>query len=219
MSEVTLDLASRGFYMDEKLGDTTWRLEAMDPFLRQILLDVTNIVRLFNMNHNGLRVSPNVLQEIIISVGYRLVRFSTLSGPQPRGELDSACHIGLTSFLTTLFIQAGRKFMKYSLVARRLVEVIDKGSYGGDNDLALWLLFIGGISVLRGMDQMWLLSKIRQSSNALKIKDWDGLHQYLVLFPWICCVHDEPAKALWYSASIDLDRVGKKSKPRSFLTS
>lgn len=184
--------------MNRNVADSKPKFNRMDPFLQQILVDVTNIAHLFNMSHTGLKMDPNMLQEVIVSVGYRLIRFHPLGGPQLESKVESAWHIGLAAFTTTLYLQFGRRrFLKYSLVAQRLREVIDRGLDEEDNDLMLWLLFIGGISVLAEVDQTWLVPRIHQVAQALGIEDWAALHQSIGQFPWINSLHDETGKALW----------------------
>jgi len=199
MFDVALALASEGFFMSRNLVASGSRFNKLDPFLRQILLDVTDIASLFNMDY---KIDPQKLQEVVVSVGCRLVRFHPLCGPQLEIKLESAFHIGLTSFMTTLFIQFGRRrFLKYGLVTQYLKNVIDRGLDEEDNDLMLWLLFIGGTSVLAGADQAWLVSRTQQAVQSLGIKSWAELHQCLVQFPWINSLHDKVGKALWDSVT------------------
>jgi hypothetical protein len=200
MSELALALASEGYFMKSNLIDSDPRFIKMDPFLHQILLDVTGITSLFNTDHTGFKLDASALQELIVSVGCRLVRFHPLSEPQLENRLESAFHIGLTALVTTLFLQFGRRrFLKYGLVTQYLREVIDRGLDGEDNDLMLWLLFLGGISVLKEVDEAWLALRIYQAVRSLNIEDWAGLHSCLIQFPWIKTLHDEPGKALWDS--------------------
>ncbi|EXJ79038.1 hypothetical protein A1O3_08539 [Capronia epimyces CBS 606.96] len=198
MSDVALALASEGLLMNRHLGDCRSRFDGIDPCLRQILLDVTNIASLFNMDY---KMDPHTFQEVIVSLGSRLVRFHPLSGPPLEGRLESACHVGLITFVTTFFLQCGRRrFLKYGLVGQHLRQVIDRGLDKQDDDLMLWILFIGGTSVLADRDHAWLMPKIQRTLRSLSIETWAGLHQCLVLFPWVNSLHDEAAKALWDAA-------------------
>lgn len=198
MSDVAQALASQGFFMSREFADSGSKFQRMDPFLQRVLLDVTSVTCLFNMDHAGLKVDPNMLQEVIVSVGCRLVRFHPLGGPQLESKLEAACHIGLIAFTTTLFLQFGRRrFLKYGLVAQRLKEVIDREMEEEDDDVMLWLLFIGGISILAEVDQAWLISRIHTVIQTLGIKDWPALHGYLVQLPWINSLYDETGKSLW----------------------
>jgi hypothetical protein len=177
----------------------------MNPFLQQILVDVTGISSLLNRKNIDFRLDSDMLQEIIVSVGYRLVHFHSLCEPPLENRLESVCHIGLTAFMTTMFLQFGRRrYLKYGLVAQCARKIIEEGLDEGDGDVMLWLLFVGGISVLDGVGQTWLASKIRRVAKALGIRDWDALHRCLVKFPWIDSVHDEAGKMLWESVGGDI---------------
>lgn len=198
MSNVVLVLEAEGFFINQSLVGSNARFKQTNLSLQQILLDITNIASLFNNSNIDFRLDPQTLQEIVISVGYRLIQFRTLNGPGIQIKLDAAYHIGLTTFLTTLFLKLShRRFLRYRLIAQRLKEVIEEGLDEQESDLMLWLLFIGGISDLAGLDQDWLCSKIRQLLQQLGIESWEALHQCLIEFPWIRCLHDEAGKALW----------------------
>ena len=197
--------------MNRNVAGSDPRFHRMDPFLQQILVDVTDVARLFNMDSAALNMDPNMFQEVIVSVGYRLIRFHPFGGPQLEAKLEPACHIGLVAFTTTLYLQFGRRrFLRYRLVAQRLQEVIERGLDLEDNDLMLWLLFIGGVSVLAEVSQIWLVSRIYQVTQSLDIEDWTALHKTIVRFPWINCLHDEAGKALWNTVMKGQNEVRNK---------
>ncbi|MBV36668.1 MAG: hypothetical protein CMP47_14640 [Rickettsiales bacterium] len=197
MANVALTLATRGFFMNRTMGGLALRFNGLDPTLQQILVDLISIASLFNA---GCRMDPHTLQEVVVSVGYRLIRFHPLCGPCLEDKLSSAFHIGLTSLLTTLFLRlGGRRFLRYSPVTERLKEVIESGLDEDDRDLMLWLLFIGRVSVLEGPDQDWIVPRIRQAVLSLGITSWAGVHRCILQFPWINALHDKAGKALWES--------------------
>ena len=200
MPEVAEMLSAEGFFMNRTLINYGSRLNSMNTSLQQILLDVTNVACLFNLIDAGSKLDPVVFQEIIISIGDRLVRFHAL-GDSPLGmKLEAAYHIGLIVFLTTLFIQIGRRrFLKYGLVGQCLKEVIKRGLDEDDNDLLLWLLFIGGISVLGGADQPWVVLEILKATSSMDIANWTELHKRLSRFPWINNLHNAAGEALWHT--------------------
>lgn len=129
---------------------------------------------------------------------HRLVRFLELGGPLLESKLDAVYHIGLIAFMTTLFLQFdGRRFLRYTLVSRCLKSVIQRGIFEIDGDSLLWLLFIGGISVLEETDQRWVILQISHMVRLLGIESWVQLRQTLTQLPWIGAIHDGPGKALW----------------------
>ncbi|KAK7229755.1 hypothetical protein V2G26_001925 [Clonostachys chloroleuca] len=92
-------------------------LAEASPDLKEIIQDVNCLALWFN-NDDICDADPDDLQEIIVSVGYRLVQFDSLSSPPMESYPNSVYQIGLIAFLTTLFLQTGgRRFLKYHLVA------------------------------------------------------------------------------------------------------
>ena len=207
MVDVALALEAEGFLLNRRSTTLRSSSNRVDPRLNQVLLDANGIVALLNMDCVRFRFEPDMLQEIIVSIGCRLVAFHPLCEPQLESRLDSAYHIGLTAFITTLFLQVGRRrFQKYGLVGQHLKLAIEKGLEEEDNSVMLWLLFVGGISVLEGGDQAWLHSRIHHVAASLELDSWDMLRQHLLQFPWIISLHDEPGKALWDAARMSPQR-------------
>uniref|UniRef100_A0A8H7K7V7 Transcription factor domain-containing protein n=1 Tax=Bionectria ochroleuca TaxID=29856 RepID=A0A8H7K7V7_BIOOC len=167
------------------------------PDLWKIFQDVNGLACWFN-NDVTCDADPDDLQEIIVSVGYRLVRFCSLGSPPTEANLNSAYHIGLVAFLTTLFLKTGgRRFLKYHLVARRLRDIVNRGQHESDKRPLLWLLFMGGISVLEESDQPWLLQRIKENTQLLAIESWTHMQCILCCFPWIHHLHTKPSRHLW----------------------
>jgi hypothetical protein len=175
----------------------------MHPFLKQIFQDVMNLTSLFNMGDVNFRLDPHELQEVMVSVGHRLIRFHPLCEPQLENEVESAYHIGLIVFVTTLYIQRGRRrFLKYRLVGKCLIETINRSLDEENGDLMLWLLFLGAISVLQDLDRNFLVDKIQKVMLSVHISTWEAVHKSLLRFPWIRTIHDEPGKEFWNSMKL-----------------
>lgn len=117
------------------------------PFLSQILSDVLSITHLLNFPSLNFRFDPHILQEFLVSVGCRLIRFRPLSyyQSQPTAKrskhapgsaaarqtrIESAIHLGLISLSTTLFLQFGRRrFLRYELVRDCLTSLINEWDF------------------------------------------------------------------------------------------
>ena len=200
MVEISSHLASCGFVGTASFASLgCYRaLRHVNPYLQQILLDVCNVTAFFTQ---GYRMDPHILQETIASFGYRLVRFQPLGVPLLRGRLDSICHIALTALTTTLFFQIGRRrLMQYELVGKHLKDVVAADLEDVDPDVRLWLLFVGGVSVLPEREESWLLTKIQETVRDGFIRDWEDAHRRIMQFPWITSLHDLEAERFWYSA-------------------
>ncbi|CAH0018991.1 unnamed protein product [Clonostachys rhizophaga] len=172
-------------------------LAEASPDLKEMIHDVNCLAFWFN-NDDTCAADPDDLQEIIVSVGYRLVQFDSLGSPPMEGYSNSVYHIGLIAFLTTLFLQTGgKRFLKYYLVARRLRDIVNRGEHEPDKRPLLWLLFMGGISVLEESDRPWLLQRIKETTQLLAIESWTHMQSILCRFPWIHHMHTEPSRHLW----------------------
>jgi hypothetical protein len=162
------------------------------------MLDLWNISALFN---TGFKMDARMVQEVLVSVGSRLIRFHSLGDRPLEDRFEEACHAGVTAFTTTFVIRVGpRRFLQYTLVGQYLKDVIFRGLGGEDGDLLLWLLVIGGISVLSGPDLGWIVPRIRSVAATLGIRSWEGLRVCFAPFPWIETLHEESGRELWYTA-------------------
>lgn len=78
----------------------------------------------------------------------------------------------------------------------------------------LWLLHIGGISVLAGPEeQKWLAPKVQELAwGVMGVLEWEGtgthggcgmgVKEYLLRFPWVNSLHSEPGRAMWDSLGV-----------------
>ena len=200
MVKISSHMTSRGFVGTASFASLGCyqAFRHLNPYLQQILLDVCNVTAFFTQ---GYRMDPHILQETIASFGYRLVLFQPVGAPLLRSRLDSICHIALTALTTTLFFQIGRRrLMQYELVGKHLKDVVAAGFEDVDPDVRLWLLFVGGVSVLPEREESWLLTKIIETARDGFIQDWEDAYRRIMHFPWIASLHDLEAERFWYSA-------------------
>nr|CAQ58441.1 putative leucin zipper protein [Sordaria macrospora] len=213
------------------------------PFLSQILSDVLSITTLLNSPYLNFRFDPHTLQEFLVSVGCRLIRFRPLSYYQPQTQkgkrppppqtkqtrIESAIHLGLIALTTTLFLQFGRRrFLRYELVRDCMTTLISDWDYHStspsntsenpadsvEKQTLLWLLHIGGISVLAGPEeQKWLAPKVQELAwGVMGVLEGEGtgthggcgmgVKEYLLRFPWVNSLHSEPGRAMWDSLGV-----------------
>jgi hypothetical protein len=198
MDDIYTSLAAEDFDVDNMSPIPSTRFSSLPQSLKQVMIDLWNISAMFNA---GVKMDPNMLQEFLVSIGCRLIRFHPLGDPPLGDRFEEACHAGITAFATTFVIRIGpRRFLHYSLVGQYLKDAIFRGLDGEDSDLLLWLLVIGGISVLSGPDLGWIVPRIRSVAASLGIRSWEGLKACFAPFPWIETLHEEPGRELWYTA-------------------
>ncbi len=166
--------------------------------IQDILVDVMSITTLFNNPPTRQTLDISTFLEIVISICCRLIRFRPLQSPKPECKREAAYHIGLITFMTTLFLQwDNRRIKEYNLISRRLREVLDEDfDTAHDADLLLWLLFIASLWFSPSSDD-WLVLRIRNLAVQLEINDWSGVCGLICKFPWINALHDKTGRVAW----------------------
>ncbi|KAF1979765.1 hypothetical protein BU23DRAFT_496621 [Bimuria novae-zelandiae CBS 107.79] len=208
MAEVYRSLRTDGFVRTNDWERLPPSAHNLNPFLRCILQDVMNICALFNNEKLNFRLESSMLQEFVVSVGHRVVQSHPLSETPLKDPVEGAYHIGLAAFVTTLMLQFGRRrYLKFSLVGKCLKEAVMLSLDEEHDGIVLWLLFLGGISVLGDMQDAWLGTRIRHILARLGIKGWTEVRRHLVQYPWISAVHDDGGKRLWEFVMRDQARI------------
>lgn len=198
MPEAQSMLSSKGLCLDRSSASSAIRHNELDPDLQEILVDVTGVAALFNDLPKGSTIDLSTFQEMLYSICYRLIRFLPLNSSKRVSNIEAVYHIGLTVFTMTLFLQFdNRRILDFELVFLRLKDILDRGLDESDSDLLLWLMFVGGIWISGGIDESWLMSRIRKLASRVNIFTWADVHSSVTAFPWIHAIHDRPARAVW----------------------
>lgn len=197
-------LEAEGFPFDRSVAESAIHHHNLNPYLHEILLDVTNVSMLFNKIPPKTRLNYLTFAELVHSICYRLSRFQPLHEPSSLSDLEEVYHIGLTMFMITLFMQFdhSQRILKCDAVFLRLRSVLYRDLTMLDDGLVLWILFMGGIWIPDGPDDSWLHWKIKKMTQSMCINSWAEIYSTISTFPWIKNLHNEPGMALW-------DSVGK----------
>ena len=184
--------------------------------LPRIMLSVVSFASLLNSREREGRtkLDPLSYMETLVLLLYRLIEFAPLGQPRSMsgGPYDDVAHLGMLAFMTTLLPEYGREESSHPLLSDRLESAIQDlhVTFAGTQDsgfsLLLWILFIGGISVLKGKDHRWL---ILETCERLDLYDWPAVRRQLCGFPWIYSLHDTPGRYLWENTqrrSTDISR-------------
>ncbi|EHK20396.1 uncharacterized protein TRIVIDRAFT_48760 [Trichoderma virens Gv29-8] len=175
--------------------------DMLEPYLHDILVDTMGVVLLFN---NGVQLDLETLQEMILSLGYRIIQFHPSGEERRLWLLQASYHIGLTIFTLTVFLHAGRRqILDYERVDRRLKEILDTDLEDHYPELALWLSMLGGLWASDGYDGHWLPPRIRPMAMRLDIHSWEEVYTIIDHFPWVHALHDDSGRALWDQAHQD----------------
>jgi hypothetical protein len=172
----------------------------LESCLHGILVDMMGVALLFN---NGAKIDLETLQEMILSLGYRLIQFKS-SKERRLWQLHDSYHLGLTIFTMTVFLHSGRRqILDYGRVDRWLMEIFNTHMEDQYPELAIWLSILGGIWASDGYDGHWLPPKVRLVAIRLDIRSWDEARDVVSHFPWVHDLHDAPGRALWDQAHQD----------------
>lgn len=199
MSETLVILESKGFDVRRDVTACGIRYDGLDPALYEILLDVTSIAYLFNNLPADQTVDTYLFQELVVSVCFRLVEFRPEQGSSDRHSTEAALHIGLTAFMMTLFLQHSyRRLIDYDLVSLRLKDALNRHLHELDDDLGLWLVFIGRVWTWGSDDEFWA-GKIREVVQRLGITHEADVLKSVKRLPWITTLHDKLSHMVWAS--------------------
>jgi hypothetical protein len=177
-----------------KSGDA----QVYDLVLLGVIVDLMSACTLINSNQNCLKLEPYAYQEILISIGYRLLHRYPLTGNKPDNDNENAWRLGILAFLTTVLFQHGRsQTISYGILSRNLRRAIeDTSSNEIKESTFLWLLFIGGVSIFDVTDK-WLLCRIKKCLSTLRIDSWQSAREAVRNLPWIDAFHDKRGQDIW----------------------
>ena len=178
-----------------------------DFTLQQVFKDLMSVSCLLNHNTACFRLEPFAYQEILLSVCYRLVHRYPLAhkGYGYGNDHEELLYLGLLAFMTTLLFQHAFRRLSYPLLTERLCSAIERSlNRGSMNDqMTLWLLVVGGISVFDNADnRAWLVSHVKRYLSKLQIGTWSALRDEICDFPWFNMVHEDPGHDLWQALSL-----------------
>lgn len=199
MLDVQMQLATQQIHFDGNSAATTCLPEtSLDPDLEGALRGAMAAATLFNNDLRDCTLDCLAFIDIVVSVFYRLLRFSTLNGPLPTSAVHAAYHIGLIVFTMTMLAQRGRRqIIKCGLISQRLRAVLKSDPDKCDNELVFWVAVMGGIWVADNSDGGWFGLRVQTCAQKLGIDSWQRARSSLCKFPWIDGLHDEPGRELW----------------------
>ncbi|RAH80542.1 hypothetical protein BO86DRAFT_364886 [Aspergillus japonicus CBS 114.51] len=137
--------------------------------------------------------------DLVLSFGYRLLKFSPLQGPRPVSHLDDVLHLGLIIFLCTFIRRLDRGIADNNLLARLLGSVAEKVETDrGTQEALLWALLVGTASIFQRDIPEWLTAKAATLIQSLRLATWEDTLGLLHRYPWVNALHNESARGLWH---------------------
>ncbi|KIM99089.1 hypothetical protein OIDMADRAFT_127640 [Oidiodendron maius Zn] len=179
-----------------------------NPDLQDIIMDMIGVARMLNDISARLKQKVNyyIFHDTSILLGYRLIYINPLGSLHVGDRLENVLHLGLAAFLMTFLRRLDHKISDMPLLsglARSAVQ--EEFDYDKENqEILLWVLFIGKTSIFKPWDDTWLVPLIRRTMQALGLCTWEEVHQTLAKWPWVNTVHDKIGRHLCKSSTLDI---------------
>lgn len=146
------------------------------------------------------KIHPEVYQEILISIEYRLVHLETCN------DLSlEILHLAILAFSTTVYLQGEGVRVRYHNLSRQLHNsILHLGASNQTPDLWLWILFVAAISAVPHEDDQWLMPLLRAALQRIGTTTWEPVRDILKSIMWIDALHDKDGKRVFDTAlSVD----------------
>lgn len=186
------------FEVDHKYRNSSPELSRrLGTELRDVLGEIMGLSWLLN-NFEG-HLDGSTFNDKVILITYHLIQISPLSSQRLSSNLENLLHLSLLACITTIRLGFDNHIPIFTLLSK-LFRTACEG-YIVENmvtqELLLWSLFIGNLSVLREQDDTWFIPKIQEATLNLNLCHWEDTCQVISKFPWVKALHDNPGKALW----------------------
>ncbi|KAK6522976.1 hypothetical protein TWF281_002403 [Arthrobotrys megalospora] len=179
---------------------TTTNAQIYNIEIQSVFRDLLSVSRFINMmGTTAQKLEPFMFQEILISVGYRLMHIFPLDRVTSLGATENACQLAFLAMVSTMLIKKSHSRLPYPFLAGLFHDAItrlDDNPMVDDNFL-FWLLFMGAISVFEIKDEDWLRLKLRKSISKMELGSWQDVKNILGNYPWIIFFHDDPGLEVW----------------------
>jgi len=172
-------------------------LSNMDKELAAAWLTMQKFCSLVSLAMETQRVfSLEIVLDTMVSVMYRLLAMDFETG-----SADEAIRLALLALCYCVFLRwQGMTLPASNFPAQFMSSIIDlKVRNGFLEQVILWLLMVGGISVSSDPQDRWLKACLQEQLVIGHITSWDELRKILKSFIWISPLHDKPGKDLFDS--------------------
>lgn len=169
---------------------------SMHPKLQNCFKDVHALSCMSNLAfQTGRKLSPELYNEIMISILYRLIYLST-----DLDDIQEAIRLGLLCFCSTIFMQRIHMEQPYGLLLNNFVEALSRLRRESLEELpvqiAFWLLLLVGVVGWRKGHSLshWHDAWLAEIIGLAKLDSWVQAKETLRLIAWVGFVHDEPGE-------------------------
>lgn len=155
------------------------------------------------------KLDGSTFNDKVILITYQLIQITPLSGQRLLSNFENVFHLSLLACITTIRLGFENQKPIFALLSK-LLRISCEGYSAEDRktqELLLWSLFMGNLSVLQEQDETWLIPKIQKTVFNLDLHCWEDARQILLKFPWVTALHNTGGKALWEKISCICDRT------------
>jgi hypothetical protein len=179
----------------------------LDTRLHNALRDLHTFSCLSNLAYQTTRkISPEMYNEIMISVLYRLTQLSFESDP-----IQDAIRIGLLAVSSTIFMQ--RHFMDHpydhllNLYHNALFTLLESTNVDFPLPIILWLTMLAHVVARKEPSpEDWLSAGLDKSILRAGIDTWPQAHEMLRSIVWVDFTHDRLGKQAFEASIFRLEK-------------
>ncbi|PTB38236.1 hypothetical protein M441DRAFT_82420 [Trichoderma asperellum CBS 433.97] len=135
-------------------------------------------------------------------LGHKLLKYAPLSLSRSLNRSQSIAHLGLLTIISSFLCGLDRRVTENSILSKMIQMEASLESNGEDQELLLWLLFLGAAVILQDPSHdTWLIPKTWEIMQMLQLDTWGGMMGALSKFPWINDFYEKESLALYYRVS------------------
>jgi len=183
-------------------------VDALDPKLGNCWKDLHAFSCMSNLAYQTTRkLSPDIYNEISISILYRLTHLSFEDDP-----LQGAIRTGLLTFSSTIFLT--RQYMKqpyehlFDLFSRALFKLCQSTSIIVPRPIMLWLMILYHVVAYKEPSpEDWQSVWLDKAVSLTRVNTWPQAPRILKSIMWVDFVHDALGKKAFEAAIQRLERL------------
>jgi hypothetical protein len=192
------------YFHEERLSHLYF-FNTLSTAIQSILVDTKNVAQLLNdasCGHSP-KIDCDAFFKTTLLLAHRLLSIRPIKGSHNPRYVEDAIHLGLVAFLVTFMPTLDRSIPENPVLSQSLRFLIEEFcvSHPQDEQLRLWLMFIGAASVFKPDDDVWLLPTAARTMSTMGLDTWEDVNELLIIFPWVHSAHSDAAQALWRASS------------------
>lgn len=144
--------------------------------------------------------SPVNFLRIHIWLGHRLLNHASLRTCCSLDRVESVVHLGLLTLVSSFMCTLDRRLVENDFLTQNIRDTIfaEPCSISQSAELDLWLLFLVGSSLLQeAHHDAWLLPRLWDIMEHLKLETWEDTKDVLMKYPWIDNFYEKKASSLF----------------------